>query len=165
MTDSEMTLERLRAILEGFGARPERWPEDERQAAEALCLESREAEQLVSEARRLDGFLDLAANPAKASEGFVQRLLEIPANMAPELATGSRHKDYRAGHQGVSGFARWFRPSSFAFQLSGLAVAGTLGLLLGFSNFNGPDIPVQHVDASAYLFENPDLVRDMEAMD
>ena len=116
MTGSKMTLERLKVILEGYGARPEYWPEDERQAAEALCLESREAEQLVGEARRLDGFLDLAAKPAKASEGLIQRLLEIPATTAPELVAGSRHREHGAGNHGVSGLLRWFRPTGFAFQ-------------------------------------------------
>lgn len=58
MTTNEMTPERLRAVIEAYGASVTRWPEAERAAAAALLARSAEARALATEAARLDGLLD-----------------------------------------------------------------------------------------------------------
>jgi anti-sigma-K factor RskA len=58
MTTEKMTLERLRAVIESYGASAARWPEAERTVAAALLAESAEARTLVTEAAPLDELLD-----------------------------------------------------------------------------------------------------------
>ncbi len=53
-----MTLDRLRAVLDAYGAAPERWPDGERDAALALVAASPAARALRDDAARLDALLD-----------------------------------------------------------------------------------------------------------
>jgi hypothetical protein len=63
-----MTLQRLRALLDSYGSRPECWPEDERDAALAAVAASAEARQLCERAARLDTALDsLTVPPVSAA--------------------------------------------------------------------------------------------------
>jgi anti-sigma-K factor RskA len=64
MTTEKMTLERLRAVIESYGANATRWPETERAAAAALLAESAEARAVATDAAPLDELLD--AVPAVA---------------------------------------------------------------------------------------------------
>ncbi|MDX5367022.1 MAG: hypothetical protein LPK88_11300 [Alphaproteobacteria bacterium] len=71
---SEISLERLEAIIDAYGASPMRWPAGERAAAEALLAASVEARSLLADARMLDGML--AAAPVEApSDALVARLM------------------------------------------------------------------------------------------
>ena len=55
---SDMRLERLKAIIEAYGAHAARWPEAEREAAQA-CLEAHpQAQVWLAEARRLDDMME-----------------------------------------------------------------------------------------------------------
>lgn len=91
MTTDTMTLDRLRAIVEAYGADPARWPAAERAAGEALLAGSPSARTMVAEAARIDAALDsvpalsptpairsaiLAAAPRPAALSFVARLRE-----------------------------------------------------------------------------------------
>ena len=58
MSTEKMTLERLRAVIEAYGASAPRWPETERAAAAALLAESAEARALLAAATPLDELLD-----------------------------------------------------------------------------------------------------------
>jgi hypothetical protein len=80
---NEMTLERLREIVEAYGASPARWPQAERLAAEGLASSSREAQALVADAARFDALLDMA--PAEApSAALTERLMAArPRAVAP----------------------------------------------------------------------------------
>ncbi|SAL71435.1 hypothetical protein AWB71_04366 [Caballeronia peredens] len=64
-----MTPERFRHITEAYGASPERWPAQERDAALAL-IDSGDARALaaLAEARSLDGLLDAHAVPLPRPE-------------------------------------------------------------------------------------------------
>ena len=64
----EMSLERLRAILDAYGAAPERWPAGERTAAVLLLDSSEEARRAHAEAMRLDIVLDHANAPPPPPE-------------------------------------------------------------------------------------------------
>jgi hypothetical protein len=69
-----VTIDRLRDLLDAWGASADRWPADERAAALALILRSPEARALRDEAARLDAFLD--ADPIDApSDDLVARVL------------------------------------------------------------------------------------------
>jgi hypothetical protein len=69
-----MTIERLRDILDAYGADPLRWPAGERIAAQAFAAREPRAAALVAEAAMLDGLLD--AVPAQApSAALTARVL------------------------------------------------------------------------------------------
>lgn len=55
-----LTLERLRALTESYGADLQRWPEETRAAAQALLSQSSEARALLEEARVLDDMIAAA---------------------------------------------------------------------------------------------------------
>ena len=56
-----LTLARLRALTEIYGADLQRWPEDTRAAAQKLLSESSEARALLDEARVLDDMIAAAS--------------------------------------------------------------------------------------------------------
>jgi hypothetical protein len=87
---TEMSLDRLRTILDAYGARPARWPEDERDAAEALIAGSPEARAARDEAARLDAALDEAVAPPPALAGLALRLRAIGPSAARPAANGAR---------------------------------------------------------------------------
>ncbi len=59
MTD--LTFDRFQAIVEAYGAEPQRWPEAERASAMAFAEHNpQSAEMCMAEARALDAMLDLA---------------------------------------------------------------------------------------------------------
>jgi len=70
----EMTITRLRHLLESYGAAPERWPADERDRAVALLARSPEARRLREAALRLDALLDAAPTGA-ASAALIERIV------------------------------------------------------------------------------------------
>ena len=101
---AEMTIERLRQIVEIYGAAPRRWPEEERAAARALILRSNEAEAVMRAAEPLDQMLaGLSAPapseavsarvhglvpPAVASDGMSDRMRAVVRYVFAPLAIG-----------------------------------------------------------------------------
>jgi anti-sigma-K factor RskA len=85
MTTDTMTLDRLRAIVDAYGADPARWPAAERAAGEALLAGSAEARALVAETADLDAALDSlpALQPSPAMRTAV--LAAAPRPAAPSL--------------------------------------------------------------------------------
>ena len=71
----DMTLDRLREIVEAYGAAAHRWPVAEREAALALVTGNSDARALVDEALTLDLMLDAAPAPAPASTELVARIM------------------------------------------------------------------------------------------
>ena len=74
-----MTPERFAQLVEIHGSRPERWPADERMAAEAFRLADHQAQALGDEYARLESLLD--ALPVPAMPGLEQRVLQRAANL------------------------------------------------------------------------------------
>ena len=70
----EMTLERLRRLLDAYGARPGSWPEAEREAARELIARSPEARGLCEAAAALDALLEHAPAP-EPSPALARRIL------------------------------------------------------------------------------------------
>lgn len=75
MAKAAITIERVIDLISAYGAEPGGWPEDEREAAEALLRE--ESDQFaaaLAEAHALDRLLDLEALP-ETSSNLAQRIL------------------------------------------------------------------------------------------
>lgn len=67
-------MERVAALIDAYGASPERWPEAERQRALALLAQSAAARELLHQARELDLLLD-AAPVALPSRDLEDRIM------------------------------------------------------------------------------------------
>jgi len=74
-----MTPERFAQIVETCGSQPERWPAEERLAAEAHCRESPQAQAMRAQFAQLDALLD--ALPVPAMPGLEQRVLRNVASL------------------------------------------------------------------------------------
>jgi hypothetical protein len=90
MKTDTMTLDRLRAIVDAYGADPARWPAAERAAGEALVAGSPSARALVADAAPLDTALDTlpALRPTPAMRTAV--LAAAPRPPAPSFAARLR---------------------------------------------------------------------------
>ena len=75
-----MNLQRFRELVRSYGAAPDRWPEEERQAALDLAGTSSEAEFLMRQEAELDSFLDGFDLPE-----VVALEIEVPATRRLEL--------------------------------------------------------------------------------
>lgn len=98
-----MTPERFEALASAYGGDLRRWPEDEREAAQAFAERRPEAQAILARERRLDELLDRAATP-RATPELVARFAQAPR-----------------------------RRFGFVAQLAGLAAAAALGLFVGWS--------------------------------
>jgi hypothetical protein len=107
-----LSLERFRALIAAYGARPELWPDTERAAALALRDASAEARALFDEEAALDATLGALPAP-EVSPDFLRRLNEVPLR-APQKR-------------------RWFALPRLWIPAVSWAFAAVLGLGLGFS--------------------------------
>lgn len=118
-----MKLGRLSAILEAYGADPERWPADEREAALALTRSSVPAARALAEARMLDAVLLGQSFPDIADEPERFTVLHSA------IVSATRHR------AAVTWFGRWFgfdlTPSQLWPSIAGLALASVLGFAVG----------------------------------
>jgi len=73
-----MSLERLRVILEAYGAQTDRWPTAEREPALALLAASSEARALRDEAARIDAALDLLSAAEMPGDLLSRVLADAP---------------------------------------------------------------------------------------
>lgn len=84
MTRESMSLERLAAILDAYGAAAHRWPPQERADAIALVEACPEARAMLARAAELDRFLDAGPAMAPPSEALRQAILRsAPQAPAP----------------------------------------------------------------------------------
>jgi hypothetical protein len=115
-------LGRFSAILDAYGAAPERWPADEREEALALAQSSVPAARARARARALDATL--------REQVFQDIALE-------DAAFARLHASIMSGTRQVTGtwFARWFgidlAPSQLWPSVAGLALATVLGFAVG----------------------------------
>ncbi len=117
-----MELARFHTILNAYGAAPERWPRDERDAALALTLASVTAARALAEARILDDSLHAGAfsNVTLDPNRFALLQARIVGAAQPMMQ---------------SWMGRWFGISLTPMQLwpslAGLAMASILGFAVG----------------------------------
>ena len=128
---NEMNLERLREIVDAYGASATRWPEAERPAAEALLAASAEARALADDAARFDALLDMA--PAEEpSAALRERLMAARPRAAAPLAGPAAETPYRKERGFFSGLLEAVWPyGSAAFPAGALAAALVMGMVLG----------------------------------
>jgi hypothetical protein len=81
-----MTMDRLKSLLDAYGASPARWPAEERAAAEAMIASSEAARAAFAEASRLDSLLDSAAPPPPVDR-LAWRLRGIGPKAEPAVAS------------------------------------------------------------------------------
>ena len=120
-------LDRMKTLLDAYGADPTRWPEGERAAARELLAGSAEARAYAQEAKVLDTVLAQAALHAEVrvdAAALASRIARTPQRR--EAAVGSRARG--------SGAGAWF---AFGWpNLAALAAAGVVGFLVGWSNLD-----------------------------
>jgi hypothetical protein len=122
----EMTLDRLGALLDACGARPERWPDAERPAALALLFASREARARRDAAAALDAMLDRASAFAPSPELADRILAGAPRGVRPVSRPHRRRVQVAAalGFAAAASLAVWLvRRSELPPTLDPAAVA------------------------------------------
>ena len=117
-----MNAKRLEQILAAYGAKPERWPEAERDQALALLAQDAHAQRLLREARRLDGLLD--SLPALAPH------LDA-ASLAARLS--GRPQERLDSRSPATARPRWRIPLIMP-NLIGLAAAAAAGFWIGWTS-------------------------------
>ena len=118
-TEKLVTLTRLQALLESYGATPEYWPEEERAAATALIETSSEARMLVEEAIALDALLDKIPEP-EVSAALTSRVRSMALPAGETKTTGF-----------ISRLASFLRPQTPRGWQGAVAMAGVLGMVGG----------------------------------
>ncbi len=117
-----MKLGRFSAILDAYGAAPERWPADEREAALALAQSSVPAARALVRARTLDTTLSEQVFPDIALED------DAFARLHASIMSGARHPR-------GTWLAQWFgidlAPRQLWPSIAGLALATVLGFAVG----------------------------------
>jgi hypothetical protein len=153
----KMTFKRFQALVEAYGSQPSRWPAAERKSAEVFLAENFKAKAIAGEARFLDAALNGLPAPKKADKAFIQRLGTVPfAARAAAIGAEPMPASFQAFLRGL------FPGKSLVPQGIGIAMAGALGIWLGFSADFQQDRTVVEVDASQYFLDNPDLDKDLE---
>jgi hypothetical protein len=119
-----MTANRVREIIEAYGADPRRWPAEERDAALAMVRADAALAALMQEGVRLDALLDrFAPAPLRARADDLARQIAAAAQEMPaRLARAEPAADWR----------RWFTWP----KLAGLAMAGLIGFTVGWSGLD-----------------------------
>jgi hypothetical protein len=79
---STMSLERLRALLDAYGANPDRWPAEERASALALLEQSPQAQRWRDASASVDALLDHAPG-FEGSATLIDRILTSTPAPAP----------------------------------------------------------------------------------
>ena len=132
MTDrSHMTIERLREVLDAYGANPDRWPREERAAAQALLAESAEARRSRDASLQLDAILDLA--PANESSPALLERIAAAAFQGAATETPVPSRFSRPSLRVLPARARenvpWHRPA-WRYVGAALPLAAAAGLVL-----------------------------------
>lgn len=132
-----MTPERLKTLIEAYGADARRWPADERAAAEDLGAALPAARRWLEDARALDAALD--ALPAAAAR----------AGLAQSILAEARTRSQR---RGIADWLRLFLPDvPLVPQLAGFAAAVVVGFWIGFSGIGFGD---NGVEIAGFGFES-----------
>ena len=134
-----MTLDRFTRIVEAYGSRADRWPEQEREAALQLVAGNEQARALLERSAGLDELID-AAPDLSASRSLRERILA--AAPAARRRWAERLNDWASG---LWPLGRNWQP------LGALAAAAALGVAAGL----GVPAPA---DAEPEAYEVSDLV-------
>jgi len=130
--EETMSVSRFEALIDAYGAAAERWPAEERAAAQALLDRSAAARAARDAAARLDALLDRApAEPPSAA--LVQRVLAAAPKPAPAPPAAGAPRRRRIGSR-LAAFVGQAWPGAPAWQpATALATALLLGLVVGYA--------------------------------
>lgn len=133
-----MVLDRFKTLVDAYGADPDRWPQDERAAAQDLLVQSAAARAYAAAAAPLDLILDRTPlNPLVGVDAATIAALIVrnspsagkPAVVGkPTLARGGQPRWWAA--------APWSRRAFGWPNFAALAAAGVVGFLIGWSDLN-----------------------------
>lgn len=126
-----MSMARLRAILDAYGAEPRRWPAAERAGAEALIAASAEARALRDEAAALDDVLASAVAPAPSSALRAAVLQAAPRPQAASGFTENLRGLWQSLLSTLGGELGGWRPAGATLGVAlllGIATGGTIGM-------------------------------------
>ncbi len=137
-----MTLGRFRALLDSYGADPQRWPQASRADAEKLLSGSAAARAMREEAERLDAAIAAATAREDAALARLsppdEALRRLRSGVAARIATeAERPTERRTAWTFAAVIDRLLSPAPFSSRLhwAGMATAGgfaiVAGLLLG----------------------------------
>ena len=118
-TEKLVTIGRLNALLDAYGAAPECWPEEERAAAAALIETSPEARMLVEEAVTLDALLDKIPEP-EVSAALMSRVRSMALPIVAVKSDGP-----------FARLADLLRPQTPRAWRGAVAMAAVLGMVAG----------------------------------
>jgi len=118
-TEKFVTICRLKALLDSYGAAPQCWPDEERAAATALIETSPAARILVAEAAALDALLDKIPEP-EVSAALTSRVRSMAFQVNKAKSGGM-----------FSRLAAFLRPDSRLGWQGAVAMAGILGMVAG----------------------------------
>ena len=143
-----MTKERFEALLDAYGADPDRWPDAERDAALAFAKSSAAARLRLDEAALLDRLIDQADTAPVTSElqtKILAAFAQARAHRSAGLST--------AFAKLMPGRTAWVPATALAASLAlGLGVGTFLPALAGIGDAPAPDaalIALGDVDAGA----------------
>lgn len=124
-----MTPERVKTIIDAYGASPHRWPIAERSAALALVGSTPSLATYQQQAEALDGALELAPRPF-VSNSLVEAVLANAADRVPsENSTVQAHS---AGPRRVRDFVTQLWPGTPVWQPAvGFAASLAIGIWAG----------------------------------
>lgn len=124
MRGDTMTLRRFTRILAAYGADPARWPDVERAAALRFAQDNADAKQRLRDAQQLDAALGHLAAPTSGLDAarLAAAVMETPR--APPRS--GAEPDWSIP------WWRWFGWP----KLAGLAVAGLLGIAVGWAGID-----------------------------
>ncbi|MDA1326770.1 MAG: hypothetical protein O3C34_18760 [Proteobacteria bacterium] len=123
-TEKLVTISRLKALLDAYGAAPHCWPEEERTAATALIETSSEARRLVEEAAALDALLDNIPEP-EVSAALTSRVRSMAFPIIEARSIKARSNGLFAR------LADFLRPRTPRAWQGAVAMAGVLGMVAG----------------------------------
>jgi hypothetical protein len=116
-----ISFDRLRSLIDAYGAEPARWPADERAAALLLLAHSAEAQAYAQDAGVLDAVLDRA--PLRPTVTVDPAALAARITRAPALRV-------------VADNARRARRAFAWANVAALAAAGVVGFVVGWTDLN-----------------------------
>lgn len=132
---SNMTVERLKQVIEAYGADASRWPEEEREAALNLARITPEIEEILTHHKRID----LALNRMEGVDVPVylrDQIVKIGVNSVP-----LRNEASQVGRRSLAGSRMWVSVSDWLREISAIPLmpaglyiaAGLLGIVVGLS--------------------------------
>jgi hypothetical protein len=157
MSRIEITEQKFRKLVSSYGANQDRWPEAERLAMLGFIKAQPNAQDILNEAMSLDGLLNQLATPKAADHDFLERL----SVMAAPRKQAAKGWGFDTIFKNFPSFSLY----GFMPRAVGLASICAVGIMLGLSNVARHDVGVTNIDASALMFSNSSIAKDIEEMD